>query len=72
MLTFFPYISIPVRYILPDNLMNKKAVAYSRINDSSMCQNGTSKGVRTIITTGEVKGIIDSQKVVALSGLLAA
>ena len=38
--------------------------------DRNNCQSGTPNGTRTIIATGAVNGIIDSQKAKELSGLL--
>ena len=36
--------------------------------DSANCQNGTPKGIRTIIATGEVNGMIENQNESELSG----
>src|SRR5690606_40813791 len=40
----------------------------NRLIDNNICQPGTPNGTRTIMTMGEVRGIIDVQKTRGLSG----
>lgn len=40
--------------------------------DNNFSQSGTSKGMRTIITIGEVKGIMEHQKEMGPCGLFTA
>jgi len=69
MLGFFPYIRIPTRYILPENQTVRIAVLNNMTIESSNCHSGTSNGRRTIMTMGEVSGIIEHQNANGPSGL---
>ena len=53
---FFPYINIPTLYILEEIQVKQIAVRKSDAMESAICHKGTSKGIRTIITIGEVNG----------------
>ena len=45
------------------------AEAYNKSSESNFCHKGTPKGMRTIITMGEVSGIMEHQKASGPSGL---
>lgn len=65
---FFPYINIPTLYILEEIQVKQIAVRKSDAMESAICHKGTSKGIRTIITIGEVNGIMEHQKARGPSG----
>ena len=56
-----PYINIPVRYILAATHVAATNVISSMAADIHTCHIGKPKGRRTIIATGDVNGITDSQ-----------
>ena len=49
-------------HVVNTNPVTNKAI------DNANCQAGTPNGMRIIIAIGEVKGIMDSQKAIELSG----
>ncbi len=59
---------MPVRYTLAAIQTNPINVITIRNIERKICQYGTPKGIRAIITIGEVKGIIENQKAIELSG----
>ena len=65
-LGFFPYIRIPVRYILPANQVVSIKPPISIAIERPNCHQGTvlgiPKGIRHIMMIGELKGIILAQK----------
>ena len=69
--TFLPYISMPVRYTLPASQVNMINVTNSSATDVTTCPIGTPNGMRSIMATGEVNGIIDNQILIELSGAFA-
>ncbi len=60
---------MPVLYIFEANQTVPKNPKINKSIEQTSCHAGTPKGIRTIITTGEVSGIIDSQKAIGPSGL---
>lgn len=65
----FPYIKIPTRYIFPATKIINIVVPKSNPMDRAICQAGTPKGILAIMATGEVNGMMDSQKPSGPSGL---
>jgi len=59
---------MPVRYILAAIAIKPTIVAISITDEISTCSQGTPKGMRAIITMGEVSGIIENQNDNELSG----
>ena len=68
MLGFLPYIRIPTRYILADSQTMPMAEAYNKETDNNFSHKGISKGIRTIMTIGEVNGTIEHQNASGPSG----
>ena len=66
---FFPYIKIPVRYILPASQVVKINPATNSIIEVSNWYQGTPLGMRPIITIGEVNGIMLAHTMMELSGV---
>jgi hypothetical protein len=69
---FFPYIRIPIRYILPDIHTQNIAASANKTKDSIICQAGGPKARRAGITIGEKSGKIEAQTANELFGTLMA
>ena len=67
-LGFLPYMRMPKRYILAENQVKPMDDIYKNPMESSISHKGTSNGTRTIMTIGEVKGIMEHQKANGPSG----
>ena len=57
-----------MRYIFPASQVIKTKVIISSDMESINSHSGTPNGIRAIITTGEVNGIIENQKAVGDCG----
>ena len=64
--------SMPTLYILAENQAKTAKVATSRTTDSTISQTGTPNGRRASMTMGEVKGMMEPQNTIPLSGALKA
>lgn len=65
-----PCMKIPMRYIFADSHVVSTKLRYSTTSDVAISHVGMPKGMRAIITIGEVNGIIDAQKAIGELGSL--
>ena len=64
--------SIPILYILADAQPHEMKVPESKATERASSQKGTPKGILASITIGDVKGIMEPQNTIGLSGALKA
>ncbi len=62
MLGFLPYMKMPILYIFALSHIMKRTETNSNTAESAISHPATPKGIRDIITIGEVNGITDVQK----------